>query len=211
MRTILMICLAVTACSYAFADPDRSDATELRGVAAFHGLDIRTVIDVDVTIGSPGKVELRGPKEWLGRVETKVENGTLTIAMPGTWNHVPKLHAVITVPTLDALFVSGVSHLHVATLAEKVLEVGVSGVATIDLSGRADTLVVKLSGAGEIKARDLATHDATVGVSGSGKATVRATEDLDVSVSGVGNVTVVGKPANVKKHVSGIGHVKFES
>jgi hypothetical protein len=135
----------------------------------------------------------------------------LTIDMPGSWNHVPHLHAVITVPTLDAVFVSGVSKMHVATLAEKVLEIGVSGVATIDLAGRADTLVVKLSGAGEIKARDLATHDATVGVSGSGKATVRATEDLDVSVSGVGNVTVVGKPANVKKHVSGIGHVKFES
>jgi putative autotransporter adhesin-like protein len=211
MRTILMICLAVTACSYAHADPDRADASELRGVASFHGLDIRAAIDVDVTIGSPGRVELRGPREWLGRLETRVENGTLTIAMPGTWNHVPHLHAVITVPTLDAVFVSGVSHMHVATLAEKVLEVGVSGVATIDLSGRADTLVVKLSGTGEVRARDLATHDATVGVTGSGNATVRATEDVDVSVSGVGSVTVIGKPANVKKHVSGVGHVRFET
>ena len=211
MRTILLLCLAVTACSSAYADSDRADANELRGVAAFHGLDIRAAIDVDVTIGSPGRVELRGPKEWLGRLETRVDNGTLTIAMPGTWNHVPPLHAVITVPTLDAVFVSGVSHVHVGTLAEKVLEVGVSGVATIDLSGRADTLVVKLSGTGEIKARDLAAHDATVGVSGSGKATVRATQDVDVSVSGVGNVMVVGKPANVKKHVSGVGHVRFET
>ena len=211
MRTILMICLAVTACSYAHADPDHGDTSELRGVAAFHGLDIRTAIDVDVTIGSPGKVELRGPHEWLARLATRVDNGVLTIDMPGSWNHVPHLRAVITAPTLDAVSVSGVSHMHVATLAEKVLEIGVSGVATIDLSGRADTLVVRLSGAGEIKARDLATHDATVGVSGSGKATVRATEDVDVSVSGVGNVTVIGKPANVKKHVSGVGHVKFES
>lgn len=213
MRTLLMICLAVTgsACAVVEAGPDRADASELRGVSAFHALDIKAAIDVDVAIGSPGKVELQGPKEWLAKVETRVADGTLTIAMPGTQRNVPRLRAVITMPTLDGVHVSGVSHMHVATLAEKVLEVGVSGVATIDLVGRADTLVVKLSGTGEVQAKGLATHDATVGVSGSGNATVRATQDVDVSVSGVGNVTVLGRPANVKKHVSGIGHVRFES
>jgi len=213
MRTLLMICLAVTAsaCAVVEASPDRTDASELRGVSAFHALDIKAAIDVDVAIGSPGKVELRGPKEWLAKLETRVDDGTLTISMPGNHHDVPRLHAVITMPTLDGVRVSGVSHMHVATLAEKVLEVGVSGVATIDLAGRADTLVVRLSGTGEIQARALATHDATVGVSGSGNAIVRATQDLDVSVSGVGTVTVVGKPANVKKHVSGVGHVRFES
>lgn len=210
MRTLLMICLAVTGCAVVEAGPDR-EASELRGVAPFHALDIRTAIDVDVAIGSPGKVELRGPREWLAKLETRVDDGTLTIAMPGNQHDVPHLRAVITMPTLDGVHVSGVSHVHVATLAEKVLEVGVSGVATIDLAGRADTLVVELSGTGEVQARNLATHDATVGVSGSGNATVRATRDVDVSVSGVGNVTLVGKPANVKKHVSGIGHVRFES
>ncbi|HET9987995.1 MAG TPA: head GIN domain-containing protein [Kofleriaceae bacterium] len=209
MRTLL-ICFAVTACTNVHADPDRSDASDTRGVAAFHALEIHAAIDVDVTIGSPGKVELRGPAEWIAKLETRVDNGTLTIAMPHEGNH-PRLRAVIMVPTLDGIHVSGVSHMHVATLAEKVLEVGVSGVATIDLSGRADTLVVKLSGTGEVRARDLATHDATVGVSGSGNATIRATQDVDVSVSGVGNVTLVGKPANVKKHVSGVGHVHVES
>jgi hypothetical protein len=210
MRTLLMICLAVTtsACGVAQAGPDTS---ELRGVSAFHALDIRTVIDVDVAIGSPGKVELRGPKEWLAKLETRVDDGTLTITMTGNQNNMPKLHAVITMPTLDGIHVSGVSRMHVATLAEKVLEVGVSGAATIDLGGRADTLVVNLSGAGEIQARELATHDATVGVSGAGNATVRATQDVDVSVSGAGTVTVIGKPANVKKHVSGVGTVRVES
>jgi len=207
MRTLL-ICLAVTACSNVHAGPDTRDANALRGVSAFHALDIRAAIDVDVTIGSPAKVELRGPAEWVAKLETHV--GTLTIAMPHETDH-PHLRAVITMPTLDGVHVSGVSHMHVATLAEKVVEVGVSGVATIDLSGRADTLVVKLSGTGEVRAPDLATHDATVGVSGSGNATVRATQDVDVSVSGVGNVTVLGKPANVKKHVSGVGKIHVES
>lgn len=213
MRTLVMICLAVmaSACAVVEAGPDRSDASELRGVSAFHALDIKAAIDVDVAIGSPGKVELRGPREWLAKLETRVDDGTLTIAMPGNQHDVPHLRAVITMPTLDGVHVSGVSHMRVATLAEKVLEVGVSGVATIDLAGRADTLVVKLSGTGEVQAKGLATHDATVGVSGSGNATVRATQDVDVSVSGVGNVTVVGRPANVKKHISGIGHVRFES
>ncbi len=211
MRTLLVICMALTGCAVVHAGPDRSDASELRGVSAFHALDIEAAIDVDVAIGSPGKVELRGPKEWLAKLETRVDDGTLTIAMPGNHDHVPHLRALITMPTLDGVRVSGVSHMHVATLAEKVLEVAVSGVATIDLAGRADTLVVKLSGTGEVQAKELAAHDATVGVSGSGNATVRATQDVDVSVSGVGTVTLVGRPANVKKHVSGVGKIRFES
>ncbi|MEO6772357.1 MAG: head GIN domain-containing protein [Kofleriaceae bacterium] len=213
MRTLLAIVLAVTACacSVVHAGPDPSETSELRGVAAFHALEIRAAIDVDVTIGTPGALELRGPPEWLAKLDTRVDNGTLTIAMRGSQDHAPRLRAVITMPTLDGIHVSGVSHLHVAALAEKVLEVGVSGVATIDLRGRADTLVVALSGTGEIRARDLATHDATVGVSGSGNATVRATGDVDVTVSGVGTVTVAGKPSHVTKHVSGVGHVRVES
>ena len=210
MRALPLICLAVTACAEVEAGPNRSDDGELRGVSAFHALDISAPIDVDVAIGSPGKVELHGPHDWLAKVETRVDNGTLSIAMPGNYTNPPHLRATIMVPTLDGIRVSGISHMHVATLAEKVVEIAVSGVATIDLAGRADTLVVKLSGTGEVQARDLASHDATVAVSGSGKATVRATQDVDVSISGVGNVTLVGKPANVKKHVSGIGKVRLE-
>ncbi len=206
MRTIL-VCLALTACSDVHAAPPTSD---VRDVGAFHGVAIETVIDAEVTIGPATRVELRGPREWLAKVQTRVAGGVLVIAMTGTEHHVPKLHAIITTPALSSVRVSGVSDVHITRLAGTSLDAAVSGVGNLELSGRVGTLHVVLSGTGAIAARDLATHSADVTVSGTGDATVRASQEVDATVSGVGHVTVVGKPASVKRRVSGMGEIRVE-
>jgi hypothetical protein len=206
MRTILF-CLALTACSTALAGPDSSD---VRNVGAFHGLEIRSVIDADVEIGPTTRVELRGPSDELAKIDTHVTGGVLVIDMPSHTRITTKLHATIVTPDLSSLRVSGVGNVHVTKLAAKALDVAVSGVGDIDLAGTADSLHVSLSGTGDIGAKNLATKSTTVAVSGTGDATVRASQEVDATVSGVGHVTVLGKPASVKRHVSGLGGIHVE-
>ncbi|MEO8548802.1 MAG: head GIN domain-containing protein [Kofleriaceae bacterium] len=206
MKTLL-ISLSILAGSPAHADPD---ATDVRSVAAFHGLRVTAVIDVDVTIGATTRVELRGPKDWLAKLETRVEDGSLVLAMPGHYNHVPKLHATITTPGLDAIVLSGVGDIQATKLAEKALDVKVSGVGTVTLTGAAGALELGVSGVGDVHAKELTSRSAHVHLSGNGNAQIRATEEVDASVSGIGNIVVVGKPATVRKHVSGMGHVRVE-
>lgn len=207
MRTLLISISLALACTPAHADPD---ATDVRSVAAFHGLSVTAVVDVDVTIGATTRVELRGPKDWIAKLETRVDNGTLVLAMPGHYNNVPKLHATITTPNLDAISLSGVGDIQATKLAEKALEVRLSGVGNVTLTGAADSVDVKVSGVGDVRAKELTSHSARVHLSGTGNAQVRATQEIDASVSGIGNVLVAGKPATVRKHVSGLGHVRVE-
>src|SRR4051812_46613323 len=178
MRTLLISLSLVLACTPAHADPDASD---VRSVGSFHGLSVTAVVDVDVTIGATTRVELRGPKDWLAKLETRVDNGTLVLAMPGHYQKGPKLHATITTPNLAAISLSGVGDVQASGLAEKALEVRLSGVGNVTLTGAAETLDVQVSGVGDVRAKELSSHSAHVQLSGTGNAQVRATQEVDAS------------------------------
>lgn len=56
----------------------------------------------------------------------------LRIALPDDAHDVPKLSAVITVPDLTSLAVSGVAGVHVAKLAAKTFDVNIDGVGSVE-------------------------------------------------------------------------------
>lgn len=199
---ILLACLILAACTSADAGPS---VTETRKLDAFTGLDVSAVLDVKVTIGSPAKVELRGPQDWLAKLTTKVEKGVLVAAMPGKFNTIPKLEMIITMPSLTSIDLSGVVSLTAGKLAGKKLDVDVSGVGTVVLVGAVEELEIEASGASSIDAEKLVTSTTEVDLSGAGEATVYATKQLDVDLSGAGSVTAYGKPASVRKSISGVG------
>ena len=202
MRTLLLI--AFTACSSATAAPDTG---AIRDVGSFHGIDVATVLEVEVTVGPAARVELHGPKEWVDKITTKVERDVLRIALPNDANHVPKLSAVITLPELTSLSVSGVASIHATKIAAKAFDVAISGTGSMDLSGTADTLHVSVTGTGQLNAKDLTTRMTALDVAGAGEATIRATKQVDATVSGAGDITILGNPATVNKHVSGVASI----
>lgn len=199
---ILLVCLVLAACSSAHAGPS---VTEARKLDAFTGLDISTVIDVKVVIGSPAKVEVKGPPEWLARLSTKVEKGILVASMSGRFDNVPKIEMAITMPALTSLDLSGVVSLVATKLAGKSLEVDVSGVGSVVLSGAVEHLDLEASGAATVDAEKLLTSSAKVELSGAGEATVHASKQLDVDLSGAASVTAYGRPATIHKSISGVG------
>jgi hypothetical protein len=72
--------------SSAAADPNSKQAvtTEARSTGAFTGVEIKSVIEVELAIGKTTKVELKGPADWLPRITTTVDHGVLVVDMPGT-------------------------------------------------------------------------------------------------------------------------------
>lgn len=207
----VFVALAFAACSNVTADPKATgpQTTEVRKVDAFHGLSLTSVLDVDVTIGPATKLEVRGPKDWVARLVTKVENGVLVAKIPGTSNDQPEIKLVITTPDLTSIDISGVVALRAAKLATKNLDVTVSGVGTVDLAGRADTLRVTSSGVGEIRAKDLVASSVSASLSGAGSVAVQAKKEVEATLSGAGDLTIYGNPASVKKQLSGVGEIRM--
>lgn len=175
--------------------------SEGRTVPAFHGISIETTADVDVTFGATTKVEVSGPSDWIGKLETTVEHGSLHIRAPK--GKTPTFKVTITMPALDAISVSGLSNVHVANLSAKKLAVAVDGAATLDVSGTADSLALAISGAAQLKLAGLKTHDSALQVAGLASGALHADHALAANVAGTATLDVYGKP-QVAKMVSGM-------
>jgi hypothetical protein len=197
MRMLVLLALV--------SSPALADDTvrETRTVPAFHGISIETVADVDVTIGPVTRVEVTAPKDWLGKLETKVEKGSLHVRTPGVKGKTPTFKVSITTPSLDAVAIAGLTNFHATALDASQLALDVDGAATFDLSGSADSLSVAVSGAAELKLEKLATHQTALEVSGVATGALRADRWLAVSISGTGTLDVYGKPA-ITRSISGM-------
>ncbi len=171
-----------------------------RTVPAFHAISVETTADVDVTIGSTTKVEVSGPNDWIGKLETTVEHGSLRIRAPK--GKTPTFKVTITMPALDAIAVSGLSNVHVAGLSAKNLAVAVDGAATLDVSGSAHSLALDISGAAQLKLAGLETHDSALQIAGLASGALRVDGALAANVAGTATLELYGKP-QVVKQVSG--------
>ena len=75
------------------------------------------------------------------------------------------------------------------------LYVMMSGAGDLELSGRADTVDFRLSGAGEMDALPLQSREATIYLSGTGTIRINSSEALHVNASGTGTVVYAGSPS----------------
>jgi hypothetical protein len=82
-----------------------------------------------------------------------------------------------------------------------------SGVGSVTLAGRVDSLKAELSGVGSLSADGLSADRVETNLSGVGSANVRAEKSLNGNVSGVGSLTWKGAATDVSTNVSGIGRV----
>lgn len=102
--------------------------------------------------------------------------------------------------------VSGAAVVLIHSLDAEILEVNLTGVGSVQTSGKVKQQHVTISGAGSYRGADLESQKANVINSGTGNTTIWATEELEARVSGVGNVTYYGSP-KVKYKVSGVGKI----
>lgn len=185
-------------------DRDKSnDVTEVFDVAGFDGIDVGGVFELDVTSGADYSVTVSGPADELERLEVSVENGELVLGRSGDSFRMgrqnPGMTAVVTLPTLTSIDVSGVADGEVRGVDADAFQADLSGVGSLDIEGQCGTLEARLTGVGELDARGLLCANVDVAVSGVGEAAVYASESVDARVGGIGSITIYGSPAKVEK------------
>lgn len=189
------------------ASADAPIVREARPVGAFQAITIAGAIEIDVVVGKAASVELSGESDLIGKVTTTVKDGVLVIDTPKRMRNHRHLRANVTVPDLAAILISGTANMKVAGIGNAGLDINVPGTGSLTLTGSTGSLRVRVDGTGSIDADRLAAKDARIDVGGTGQVTVRASQSVDIDVSGTGSIDVVGKPAHVRKSVTGTGSV----
>ena len=188
-----------------------SETNKGRGELAYNFTDFNRIVvsgiyNVRIRSGADYDVRVAGRIPALRRAHFEVANNTLFVThkkrRQGLNGQKRPLLAYISVPDLHEVRVSGVVEGLVENVDAKNFTLDVGGVGDLKVTGRCDHLRTRLSGVGELNARDLICKTADVSVSGVGDASIHATQSLDAHVSGIGDLNCYGSPKRVRKNKS---------
>jgi hypothetical protein len=183
-------------------------ATQGRDVAAFESIELAGSNNVVVHVGDQQSVVVKGDDNLVDRVTTEVQSGELVIGnTSGSFSTQSPMSVEITVPTLNALTLSGSGNFVVDGIEAESLEVSLPGSGTLTGSGTVTQLEVTVDGSGTIQFTRLVAQDVRALVSGSGSIFVTATASLDAEVTGSGAILYSGNPQEVTKSVAGTGAI----
>ncbi len=203
--TMSACALAALTAGAAFADDDEH-ISKTYDLAGFDSIDIAGVYELDVRVGGDFSIALSGPAYEMNRVEVSVNDGVLELDQrkrqrgEKNRNHRDGVEAVITLPSLTGVNVSGVVDGKIAGVDADSFKVRISGVGDLSIAGECGSLDANLSGVGDLDAEGLECRTADVRVSGVGSASIFASEEVDARVSGMGDIDVYGSPEKVSKN-----------
>jgi len=217
----------------------QAQTREVRKVGAFTRVSFGAPGKLYLRQGATQKVEVEGTKDFLEKLETRVDGDRLIIGREGSWkdwgwnwDDDDRVNVYITMPTLEGLGVSGSGDLiaetkfTVADLDLKVsgsgsmkieadasgdVDADVSGSGDIDLTGKCQNFESHVSGSGRVKMNETISRTAAFGVSGSGKIEASGTaSEVKTSISGSGKLLAADLVADkCDIRISGSGDVEI--
>ncbi len=182
-------------------------AAQIRVVPAFSRVELAGSNVVTVHVGGARSVVVHGDRNLLSRVITTVSERRLVIDTIGSFESQTPMRVAITMPSLDALALSGSGMMVADGVRATTLRVTLPGSGLLRVQGTAGRLAVTLDGSGVAELTGLVARDAHAVVAGSGRIDVTATRSLDASIPGTGAIAYGGDPANVATNVSGTGAI----
>jgi len=198
--------IAATIAGAAHAQSKTSTTIDLRD---FDAIDVGGAYELDVIVGEDYSIELSGPAEEMARVEASLKNGALVLGSKKRQRGDRKgVKAVVTMPTLNRISVSGVVDADISGVKSKDFKLDLSGVGDVNVAGACDRLVARVSGVGEVDAQSLQCREVDVKVAGIGEARVYASESVSAEVSGMGGIMVYGSPKSVDKRGGFFSEIK---
>ena len=211
-----VVALTLSACdgiSITFNDGDSKvkgsgvAASEMRSVASFDTIDATGVGKLKLRIGDTESLKVMADDNILPLIKTEVKDGVLTLSTKGATLSKTDIVFDVTARRIKRLENSGTVSIDASGFNGGELAVETSGVGSIKLNGRVDSLKAELSGVGSLEADALAADRVDTNLSGVGSAHVRAEKSLRANVSGVGSLSWKGAATDVTTNVSGIGRV----
>jgi len=180
--------------------------TKQQQVGPFTEISGRGSLRIDWKSGPPS-VSVTTDENLADELEARTSGNRLELRMR---NRVRPTHGIkisVTSPSLNGARLSGASDLTVKGLSGPVFAVETSGASSIVLDGTVAELLAELTGASELRARDLHVKTAEISTTGAADAWVNVSEKLRVAITGAGDVTYSGNPPTIERRITGAGTI----
>ena len=204
---VALSAVLLSACGGAGLVGSGTAATQARHVAAFSRVALAGSSDVTIHAGAAQSVVVHADDNLLGQVTTQVRAGTLVIGTKGSFTTSGPMTVEISVPSLEALAISGSGALTASNIQGPRVSVRLSGSGAVRASGTVTRLDVWVGGSGDAQLGQLTARDVHAAVSGSGRIVTHAANTLQASATGSGTIVYRGNPAHVTTSITGSGTI----
>ena len=218
----IVVLLAVAAISIKVAAPSAPELSSERTTrtyehTGFDGVSISGHWEVAIERGDAWRVAIDVPAEIVDRVRVERRGDELNLGYDGAgWSFGPfgrvpdSPQAMITMPELTSIVLSGTSTLSFAGFEGDQLSLTSSGASEVRASsGRFDSLALTMSGAGNVDLDDVVVTNADIRVSGAGNLKLNmAGGRLTGQMSGAGNLDYRGTVSEQSVTTSGAVNVR---
>lgn len=179
-------------------------ASEARSVPGFTAIEATGVGRLNVRVGDSESLRITADSNLLPLIKSEVRDGVLILSSKSGFKSKTEITYEVSAKTIKRLENSGTVSIDAKGFTGGELSVETSGVGSIRLAGRVDSLKAELSGVGSLEAADLAADRVQTSLSGVGSASVRAEKSISGNVSGIGSLIWKGAATDVSTSVSGI-------
>jgi len=175
----------------------------------FDSVQLDGAFDVSITVGEDQSVKVTLDDNLFEELDLRVDGRTLVLDFERNCRP-SEAEVVITVRQLEEVEVNGAGDIDIRGFDGGDFAYSLRGAGNLEAEGRLDVFDVRLTGVGDIKARDLVARDVEVKISGVGKARVHATDSFSGSIPGMGDIDCYGDPEQRRARVSGLGDIDFK-
>lgn len=211
-----------TALANAHEVDDKNRVEETHNITDFNKIRITGVYELDVQVGEDFSVFTSGKHKDVEGMEVYLKGSTLVLAQDedrrskninfnGRKNkNNSGIRAVITLPSLEALDITGIGSGEIKGIKSDNFDIEVAGISDMELVGTCGNLDVDMAGLGEVRAEDLKCENVDVDLAGMGEISVYASKSVEADAAGMGNIEVYGNPEDVEKSKSFMASVKIK-
>jgi len=182
-------------------------AVQKRDIQPFTSISTEGAYNINVVCQKGQSLEIEGDDNVLPLISTDVSNNVLHLKSIQNYSVAEPIELRISLPTLDALSVSGAGSIEVTGLKGERFVIDANGAPQIKVSGSAKEVHINANGAGKIDTHSLHASKGTVESKGVARVDVDVADELDVNISGPSTVTYEGDPT-INKTIHGPGKVQ---
>lgn len=153
---------------------------------------------------------IRFDRNLLELVSVQSSATTVTIGTSASFRSNLGLRIDIVLNAMESIENNGSADIAIENLNEPRLLIDSPGSGNLAASGRVERLVVRLSGAGDLSAAELAAAACELSSSGSGNASMHCSESVSGELSGAGSLSVAGKPKRRSVRALGASEIEYE-
>lgn len=200
----------VTGCHIPFGIRGNGDIkTDQRSVQDFSEIQAGGAFDIEWRNGPPS-LRITTDSNLLSHIDNSISDNRLRLRTRERISPTHGIKVLVSSPLRHGAKISGAVDLIVPQLAGPKFYFQATGASDIKLDGTVDELLADMTGASDLKARNLRVRTAEISTTGAADAEIDVTDSLKVSITGAGTVTYHGNPPTIEKHITGAGSIRHK-